>query len=243
MKIKRFDLRKMRNEEWFNFFTEFKRFVDAVSPDALNIAELYAVFLALYDDADVALEMLRKSFLSDAIIVLDGERDSAYHGLSLAVESAASHFDPAKQQAADRLLLLWKHYGNLAKKPYNEETAGIINIVQELRGPFAQQVATLELIEWVNELERRNNAFEDAIIERNRETAAKPDLHVLDLRRKMNRCYLDMLQRIEAQALLQSNTTVETFIRTLNANIERYMAAVQHHHAKKKTDVETKETV
>jgi hypothetical protein len=202
-KIRRFHLHRLRNEEWFNFFIEFKIFVEEASPGTLNIVELYAVFLVLFTDVDTALEKLLKSGYTATIVLLDGQRDDVFRGLAAAVDSAAHHFDPVMREAAEALKPLWDHYGNLAVRPFNEETAALINFMQELRGKFAPAVQTLGLTGWVDELERCNNAFEAAVLDRNRESAEKPDLQVLDLRRKINRCYLNMVERIEAQILLQ----------------------------------------
>jgi hypothetical protein len=216
----------MRNEEWFNFFAEFKKFVEETSPETINIDELYALFLILYTDVDTALEVLRKSSYTSILVSLDEQRDDTFRGLTTAVESAAHHFDPAMKEAADTLKPLWNHYGNLAVRPFNEETAAIVNFIQELRGKFAPAIQTLGLTGWVDELERRNIAFETTVLERNRENADKPDLHVLDLRRKINRCYLDMIERIEAQILLQGDELFANFVKTLNANIDRYLAVL-----------------
>jgi hypothetical protein len=225
-KIRRFNLYKLRNEEWFNFFIEFKTFVEEASPGTLNIVELYAVFLVLFTDVDTALEKLLKSGYTATVVSLDGRRDDVFRGLTAAVDSAAHHFDPVMREAAEALKLLFDHYGNLATRSFNEETAATVNFIQELRGKFAPSVQTLGLKAWVDELERRNSAFEAAVLERNRESAEKPDLHVLDLRRKINRCYLDMIERIEAQILLQGDGTFATFVKQLNANIDRYVAVL-----------------
>jgi hypothetical protein len=39
MTVRRIRLKKMRNEEWFNFFTEFKTFVEESSQETLNRKE------------------------------------------------------------------------------------------------------------------------------------------------------------------------------------------------------------
>ena len=234
MKIKRIYLHKLRNEEWFNFFAEFKIFVEEVSSGTLNIVEQFALFLALYADVDSALEKLRKSIYTTAIVSLDEQRDEAFSGLTAAVHSASHHFVPDMREAAKTLQTLWEHYGNLAVKPFNEETAGIVNFIQELRGKFAPAIQTLGLVEWVNELERRNNAFEALVLERNRDNAGKTDLSVFDLRRKINRCYLDMVERIEAQILLQGEAQFATFVKTLNTNIERYIATLNRRKGNRK---------
>jgi hypothetical protein len=234
-KIRRIYLHKPRNEEWFNFFLEFKTFVEKESPETLDIVELYALFLVLFADVDTALEKLRKSSYTATVVSLDGQRDDAIRGLTAAVEAASLHFDPVMRDAANTLKLLWDNYRNLAVKSYNAETGSIVNFIQELRGKFAPAIKTLGLTAWVDELENRNNAFEAVVLERNRDNSEKPDLHVLDLRRKINRCYLDMINRIEAQILLRGDDTFASFVKQLNTNIDRYIAVLNRREGKGKT--------
>jgi hypothetical protein len=125
-------------------------------------------------------------------------------------------------------------YGNLLMiNPFDKETAAIINFTQERRGRFAPAIQTLGLAGWVDELERRNNASGVVVLERSHESAGKPDLQALDLKRKIDRCYLNMIELIEAQILLQGEEVFATFVKTLNANINRYLAALSRRGGKK----------
>jgi hypothetical protein len=227
MRITRFDLYSLRNEEWINFFAEFKTFVAETTPEVLDIVALYATFLSLYGLIDEALEAMRKSDFTATISDLDGLRDDTFKGVNFAVQSAACHFDPVRREAGTTLAALLERSGNLAIRPYNEETSAIVNFVQELRGKYAPTVQILGLAEWVDELERCNNAFETIVLARNRETAGKSDLHLFDLRRQGSRCYTDMVLRIEARLLLQSDERIEHFVKLLNANVERYKTALK----------------
>ncbi|MDR3269881.1 MAG: DUF6261 family protein [Tannerella sp.] len=232
MKIKRIKLTDFRNEEWFNFFTEFKRFVEETSPKTLNIVELFAVFVALYAQADEALEKIIKSSYTTSLVAADKHRDDIFRGLTAAVKSAGYHFDPVQRAAAGQLTLLLDHYGDLAAKPYSEETAAIYNILQEFRGTYAPAVKTLNLDGWVDELERANHDFEAAIYERTHEAAGKTELQVLDVRRQTNRCYLDIVERIEALTLVEGDAAYAPFIKVWNVTVDRYKNALSHHHGK-----------
>ncbi|MDR2627432.1 MAG: DUF6261 family protein [Dysgonamonadaceae bacterium] len=222
MLILRLKLNRLRNEEWFNFFTEFKTLVTQATPAALNIEALFATFVTLYKQADEALEILRKSSYTEDIIAFDGKRDNAFHGLSENIRSYLSHFVTLKREAAQRLVAVLDHYGNLARKPFNEETAGIVNFIQELRNNYPEQVQTLGLVSWIGELEEANNEFEAAILARNAEIAARPDLKMLEVRRETDRNYLQTIERIEALTLINGDDAYSDFITKLNANVERY---------------------
>jgi hypothetical protein len=229
MKIKRIRLKELRNEEWFNFFSEFKTFVEQTTPGVLDIDTLFAAFLTLYGKADDLLEIIRKSAYADLVVGKDAERDNAYRGISETAYAAKRHYDPVKRAAAERLTVLLDHYGNVAGRPYNEETATIYNFIQDVRSKYANDVMTLDLAGWIDELDRTNSEFEKAILDRNREYAAgDSELNMFEIRKKTDRAYLDVVERIEALSIVRGNDTALTeFIRTLNANIERYILSIQ----------------
>jgi hypothetical protein len=232
MKIKRIVLNKLKNEEWFNFFTEFKTFVEEITPEALDIEELFVVFTGLYAMADDTLEQIRKSDFTSLIIQQDDARDNAFRGLESSVRVSLRHYDAKKRTAAERLVSLFEHYGNVADRPYNEETATVYNFLQDIRNRYEPEIAVLKLAGWLDELERTNNEFEKNVLERNREYAGKTELNMLDIRKKTGRVYLDVLERIEALSLVKGDETYAPFIRTLNANIERYISTVNRRSGK-----------
>jgi hypothetical protein len=229
----------LRNEEWFNFFTEFKTFVEEHHPEVLDIEALFIAFISFYGMADEALEQIQKSSYTSAIVQLDAVRDNAFMGVSDTVRTALRHFDAAKRTAAERLLILFDHYGDVANKPYNEETASIYKFLQDIRTKYPDEIVTLDLIGWLNELERSNTDFENAILDRNREYAGRTDLNMLNVRRQTGRAYLDIVERIEALALIQGDEKFAPFINTLNANIERYKIAVNRRRATNSTQPES----
>jgi hypothetical protein len=239
MKISRIKLTGMRNEEWFNFFTEFKTFVEQESsPKALDIEALFATFLVLYAQADKALEVLRKSSYTAEIVQLDGVRDGTYRGLTETVRAGLHHYSAPVREAAEKLEVIIDRYGNLSAKPYNEETAGIYNLLQDLRAKV-NEVSILNLSGWLNELEANSQAFETAILARNAEEAGHvADVNMLEIRRQTDRCYLDIVERLEALMLIQGDAAFAGFVNKLNANIARYKNVLSRrgHHKEEKTD-------
>jgi hypothetical protein len=195
--------------------------------------------------ADEALEIIRKSSFTALIVEKDGLRDNAYRGLSETVYTATRHYDPIKREAAERLLTIFDHYGNVADRPYNEETAAIINCVQDLWEKYPNEIVTLELTGWINELERTNNDFEKTVLDRNNEYAGKDsELKMIDIRKKTDRAYLDIVERIEALSLINGDSDVETqnFASILNVNIERYINSIKRRTGGSKNKPEEQET-
>jgi hypothetical protein len=238
MKIKRFRNEILRNEEWFQFYTEFKALVEYYTPAVLNIDALFPAFLTLYGSADEAMEVIRKSATTEQIAEADNARDTVFRGLAEAVKSSLYHFDIGKREAAKRLQTVLSHYGNIARKSYDEETASIYNFLQELNGAYAADVTALNLTDWLTQLDADNHAFDALLQARYAEGEAKPDIRTLEVRRELDRNYRDMLDRIDASILLNGETQYAPFVKALNIRVEHYsnIIALRKGRAAKKKD-------
>jgi trans-aconitate methyltransferase len=222
MKIVRVHLAALRNEEWFQFMTEVRDLIVKFTAQALSITELFVLFLKFYLEADTALEIIRKSPETEKMIEADHLRDQTFHGLNTTIRAAVFHFNPAHSEAARQLTIVLDRFGNLAQKAPNEETAGIYNLVQELRGVYAGYIETLGLTEWVEELAARNEAYEALVKARNEEVAARPKLHVKQTRHELDGVYHRIVERIEALCLVRGPENFAAFIEQLNAFATRY---------------------
>jgi DNA-binding Lrp family transcriptional regulator len=228
MKISKLDFRNLRNDAHFQFHTEFKDLVVQHNPLTLKIKPQFDSYLPLYNRVDDALKKIVKSEFTAKIHEADKARDEIYLGMAETVAATLRHFNPNVRQSAERLKILFDTYGNVAGKPLNEETSAIYNILQELKGKYTADAATVGLTEWVAELEARNQTFEGLVKERFDETAHRTDIVLREARGKLDEAYRVIAERINALAVVEGVATYEAFIRTLNAVIAKY--AVKHHH-------------
>ncbi len=222
MKIKKVKLSHLRNEELFQFFTEFKTLIEEQTPESMSITEEYCKFLELYGNVDNVLEQIRKSRYTEEIAQADVERDTTFSGFRDVVKGMQSHFVTDKSKAAANLMIVFNQYGNIAKKNYSEATASIHNFLQEMRGKFAPDVEILGLQEWVEQLDENNQEFSTLMLQRNEEQSEKNSLKMKDLRKEIEACYADIIIRIEAVTILQSDHTLTDVVNKLNANLTRY---------------------
>ncbi len=222
MKCTRFTIEDLKNEEWFQFFTEFKDLIEQYGASALDIDALFATFLALYADADEALEIIRKSPITEQLADADSRRDGIFRGFADAVKSALNHFNPAKREAAKRLHVTFDHYGNIARKPYDEETASIYNFIQDMNGANAAEIDILGLNDWVVQLEVDNKAFAALMKNRDAEGAGKTELRMKDVRTEADRCYRDILDRFDALVIVNGKDKYAPLMKELGVVVNRY---------------------
>ncbi len=124
---------------------------------------------------------------------------------------------------------MFDSYGDVAHKSLNEETSAVYNILQDLQGKYADDTGTVGIAYWVAELKNRNEALEKLVKERFDEIAGRTDIVLKEARAQLDKAYQIIVERINALAIVDGVAAYETFIRTINAVIAKYMAILHHH--------------
>ena len=226
MKITKIDTLRLRNDEHFQFYTEVKDLIIKHGAAALKIPAQFEAFLALYDKVDEGIKKINKSALTTEIQKADKARDEIWSGINSMNKAALKHFDPAVQKAAQRLKVVFDAYGNIAKKPLNEQTSAVYNILQELQGKYAADVATVGIEQWAAELQARNIAFGALVKDRFDEVALKTDVVLKEARAELDVAYRAIIERIGAFVVLEGPAEYEHFIRALNVVVDNYADAL-----------------
>ncbi len=233
--IIRMPLPYLRNEEQFQFFTAFRTLAEQTGADNLNIGALYATFLGLLTQLDEVLEQIRKSGFTDSITDLDNVRDNYHRGIIRCIAAYLYHFDPGYVDAAKRLKRVTDHYGNLRERPYNEETAAITNLVQDLR-KLVVEMQLIHIAEWVDKLDEANQNFDTVLNERYSESAILQQMaKIRQVRTEIDALYRKIVLVIEAFAVVSpDNSVFERFIGEWNARVEYYKRTVDQRKGKNK---------
>jgi hypothetical protein len=222
MKFKYINLRNTRNDEHFQFITELKDLVISIGAETIKISAEFQLFLVCYLNEDTALRKIVKSAITDDIENADRLRDITFRGMVGANTASLNHYDTNVAASARRLKVLFDTYGNLAAKPINEETSGIYNLVQELKGNYAQDVQKTGLDGWVDKLFAENEALEALVKERNAENAAKTNLKMKNCREETDRAYHAITERINALIVVEGPDVYGEFVNKMNSYIDRY---------------------
>ena len=222
MKIQKLDLYNLRNDEHFQFFAEFRDTMVRFGASALKNEEQFNQWLPIYEQEDEALKKIMKSAITAEIQTADKRRDQLFRGMADACKAALNHFDTEVQNAAKRLKILLNTYGNLARKPLNEQTAGVYNILQDLKGDYAADALKAGITGWAAELETANEALDRLMKERYEESAAKTDLVLKQVRQQADEMYRIMIERINAMVIVEGETAYSEFIRYWNIVVEKY---------------------
>lgn len=237
MKIHKLSLLILRNEEHFNFMSEFMGLIKETTPARLNLVQLFPIFSDLFTKEDRALEVVRKSTLTDPIKDADLRRDSIYRGLVLMVQAYGYSAKAEKVEAARKIGVVINHFGNVRNKSYNEETATIHNFLQRLNTDCLADLATLGAEEWLEDLDAANKSFEALMGKRHDGKAGQLHINLHDTRQEIDAVYHQMIERIDASMLLNGTADFEDFVSKLNQRIDYYkstLAARKGRNKKKK---------
>ena len=221
--IVRFAYEHLRNETHVSYHEDFNAIVGKYDPETLGIAVPYAVYTPLFTDEKAALDQILKSQYTAQIDEFDRQRDSLIRGFTDTVTAALHHFDPDKRQAAQKLHDILDHYGNIAHKSLNDETAAIEDLHTELmKQDNYMAVAALGLGDWLGQLVQINRNLAALMLTRIDETAKRPDLHMRSIRKEVDRAFRSILDLLEALVRVNGEDTDKAFIAELNALSEKY---------------------
>jgi hypothetical protein len=208
MRIIRFNQSRLRNEEWFQFHTDFSGLVSLYGDELLGVKRLYTPYCELYKEADVLLELLRKSFLTPDSTAEDRQRDNAFRSLRDSIKSFLNFPDPVRQKAAGELFAVVEKYGKgILKGTHADETASINNLLQDLTGQeggidLSAQMTALGLSAWVTALQEANEAYKNTMNRRYEETSERPDAgRMREVRAATDHHYVTMANIIDGQLL------------------------------------------
>ena len=224
MKVEKLALGKLRNDEHYEFHVDTKGVIDAMGAETLKIAKFFTPYVALIATENDALRIVNASELTAKMVDADAVRDGIFRGLKSAVRSGLEHFDAQKRAAAERVWLVLENYGDIAAKPYTEETAAIAHLLADASTKLVADITTLGLADWFTELRAKNDAFTALVSGRDTQKGAIPDLNMRDIRIAIDTAYRAMIDQINALILVTGPLVYTPFVIRMNAQIDRYTA-------------------
>jgi len=164
------------------------------------------------------------SATTEQIASMDVVRDRTWSALNERVKSSMLSPIEAETESAKAVKRVLDLYGNVRTLSYNEESAAITNLVEDLeKNRNAAHCATLGIAAWVAALKQQNLDFQLLIDSRNIELANKDSTEVKKVREEIDPLYQNIVKRINAQVTLEIGTDVtDRFIRAMNQRIKYY---------------------
>ncbi|MDR0757467.1 MAG: DUF6261 family protein [Tannerella sp.] len=242
MKVKSFYLPQLHNGEHAAFHEESLEQLHRADPAQLNVTEEVATYGNAVNEQKLTMDVFAASELSPESARRDRRRDLACSAFKAYLKVYANDEDSVLSEAAERLLFVVRKsaldVGNPIHLGLVKETVTINSLLRNLE-PFGADIERIGATGRLNELAAANRSFEELQIERNLEKAGKHSGNVKAARVVTDAAYTSVMERINAQALLQGDEIFDAFIRKQNVVVDKYAAiAAQRRGNAKKQKVE-----
>lgn len=222
--IRPITLARMRNNEHYQFMVDVANGIKKATSAALQLDTVYPAFTTAFAKLNATLLIDQGSVKTEQITALDLTRDRTWSALNERVKASLLSPIEAEVIAAKAVKRVFDLYGSVRNMSYNEESAAITNLIEDLeKTKNAADCTTLGITAWVAALKQQNIDFQAMLESRNVELAGKDSGDVKAVRDEIDPVYQNIVKRINAQVALEIATPVtETFIRELNQRIKYY---------------------
>ena len=228
-------LSRLPNEQHAQIHESVHTLIDKVTPEALGITPLHTLYRQAFGNELESLDFIRKSERTVHISEQDRVRDSIFRGFSDTVKGFRNHFDADMREAANRLWNVFLHYGNIAQKPLDAQTAATNDMLREFALPDLQQaIDQLKVQDWCAKMDEENRKFHQLMMERYNEPIGKTTYRMKTARVETDKYYRAITAHLENQVLTGANDQLtDDFLTELNAIIKRFKNILAQQFGKK----------
>jgi hypothetical protein len=196
------------------------------------VLALIAEFERLLELERRLVDAAKKSPLTKKLANVDKRIDNAIAGMKAAIKSALYRPEQEIKDAAQILLTRLRDFGNIKSKSYEEESAAVQLLLDQLNGNLAPQVALIGLESWILELTEAEELFTLLFEQRNQELADRPKESLADIRIAIEIIYKKIIACIDADLIVNGDTVCGEFANQLNEQV-KYFNEHTHHRTKK----------
>lgn len=227
--ISKFNLHRVRLMEFVQVMKNIKGFLEKEDLHNMGLSQVKSDFDLKYTALEEAIKPLLKNENTEKIQELDAKRDALWVGFLAYIRGWLAFPEEDKAQAANKLLLIAENYGkNIQQKPFQEETAIINSVLQDLAKPENSPLITLIGAEiWVQGLSQANQAFEQLHNDRTEEQGTLLVGKTREARKEMNEVYTKLIKTLNAFAYINGEALYQNLANTLNEEIGEAIAQAE----------------
>jgi hypothetical protein len=234
MKTITISLARMTNELHVQFHESVLTLIERITAAILGIDALYTLYKSAFTEESDALLIITRSEFTEQISEQDGVRDSIYRGFSDTVKGLRNHFDFETRALANMLWNVFLHYGNIAKKTLDEQTAATNDILREFEKPdLNAAIVRLKLDDWRSKLAEENQKLHELVMHRYTEAAGITTVRMKTSRTETDKFYRAIASHADNQIIIGASAEMTEFVTELNEIIKRYKAILAQRLAKR----------
>lgn len=221
--FKKVYLQKLTQLSFFQVMSNIQIYLGKEDLVTLKLGNIKAEFDAKLNAYDNALKTYRKHKNSAQITELDRQRDTLIRGFQKHISAFCDFPNAEKQAAAKKLEFELGKYGkDIAKKPLQEETATITQLLQEFsQGDLSQAVTLIGAKEWLDKLSEINTQFVGLHTERTEEVGTIELGQAKKTRQELQEVFTKLTKNIEALAILNGEEPYRNLVNSINEEIKK----------------------
>lgn len=215
---------KLRNLAHYQLMADFDSLITKTTTTQLGITTLYPAFRSALTAEETALRSEQGSLRTKDIEEQDTRRDNILQALGLRIQSCMVSPLAEENTAAQPIKATIDRYGDLKNRTYNEETAGITQLVAELQqASLSANCDKAGIAQLVAELKISNTEFSRLMDERNAELASRTAGDVRAIRKTIDPVYHQIADHINAQITLNlAKPATISFVSQWNEKLRYY---------------------
>lgn len=189
---------QLRNAEHFDVNEAIVRELGGKLTSIPVLENLVLIYVGYFKKEDIVFKRWRALQETTSLRELDRLRDNLTISVRLIIEAAEYNSDPAIKEAGKQLNFIFKNYRNPNRRPYKENTALIINLLQDFeKAENRPAVRLLGLEETLNELKKDNEDFSILYYERARKKEdERNEASLYVIRRKVDESLQNLINAI-----------------------------------------------
>lgn len=222
--IKTNNLQRVRIMDVFLVISNIKDYAEKEDLETLKLKDFFEQkFIPAFEKFDLSLTPSKQKELTKKIHSLDSNRATNIKGLYAHLRSLVNFPDKNIAEASIRLKNTIDSFGkSIHNLPLAEETAVVINLLQELDQPNSKtDINLVGVKKWIDEIRKANNELHTLFKERINKEATVEVGKSKASREVMQKVLADFCNRINALALLEGEEPYRTLIDNINREIER----------------------
>jgi hypothetical protein len=233
-------LKGLQNEEHLQYHADFGSMIKKFGAEKIKCDKQLEVWEEKFRQEDIALKKVTKSTYTERIHTVDKYRSQMVRGLTGINKYSLLHYDPKVQASAKKLQILFDTYGKISRKSMNNKTAAITNLLADLAKGRMEDVKTVGIRGWLDELHTANEEFEQLTGERDEEVAGRTKIVLEEARTQTDAAYRAIVKRVDAFITVEEeNEVYNNFFSRLAALNARYNAVVMQRKGRGKGPEET----
>ena len=235
MKIYGLRVTDLRNEAHVKFNIDMQNLVAEDNEVKVYVYDLFSTYVSANEREDYAFNKITKSEITEKIVAANKTRRTIYRTLKSMVKSLQKHYNQDVREAAVRVKIVFDKFGkDITNRSYDEQTAGIAGILQEIKANHAADAKLIGITEVMNELELANAALDALMKARLNETSKKNADRMQNARAETDAAYIALKRRVNALVEVEGAERYAAFITKANLLVDRYKLLLSRSKGKRK---------